>query len=341
MASDLQTKKSRIRGGSLTKGPEVNALLDVLSRDDDWLILINADPDAMGAALALRRIISRRVGEVAIAAINNISRPDNMAMVRYLNIPLIPWDSSLRGLFSRFALVDSQPHHNVLFADMPFTIVIDHHPLVVEHPTKADFCDIRPERGSTCSILFEYLYQLHIRPGIHLATALQYGIRTDTQAFTRNTTLADMRAYQKLARYADSSLLQRIMRSEYLPSWLPYFSRAFSGLQMRNKGGLAFLGEVESPDLLVVVADFFSRVHGISWIAVAGIHNETVVCVFRGDGHRDIGLFAASCFDDLGTAGGHRSMARAEFPLVAVGKRHIEAVLQQRLFGNKAHGVLS
>ena len=71
-------------------------------------------------------------------------------------------------------------------------------------------------------------------------------------------------------------------------------------------------------DLLVAVADFFTRVHGLKWIAVCGVVEKTVVVIFRGDGSRDIGRLADACFYDVGSAGGHRNLGRAEFPLAAI-----------------------
>lgn len=314
-------------------------LLDHLTREDDWLIVINADPDALASALALKRIFARRVGEVTIARINEIRRPDNLAMVRYLHIPLIRWDSSLCGLFSRFALVDSQPDHSPLFKGVPFSVIIDHHPPTQPALPKA-LTDIRPAYGSTSAIMTEYLKALGIRPGACLATALQYGIRTDTASFTRHASEHDLRAYQHLAKHADGALLTRIMRSEYLPEWLPYFSQAFSSLHVCGAGGYAFLDVVENPDILVVVADFFTRVHGLSWIAISGVYvdpvkGNTVVVVFRGDGRLDLGRFAHERLGDLGSAGGHRTMARGEFPLAAAEGRNIEVLIFKKLSKSK------
>ena len=84
-------------------------------------------------------------------------------------------------------------------------------------------------------------------------------------------------------------------------------------------------------DLLVAVADFFTRVHGLRWIAVSGLVDKTVIVIFRGDGGRDIGRLADACFHDVGVAGGHRHLARAEFPLSAVpeGLRPGEFVLRR------------
>lgn len=319
--------------GSRTLSSRLVSLLDLLNRNDDWLIMVNADPDAMASALALKRILARRAGKVHMARINAITRPDNLAMARYLRIPLIAWSDTLRPFFQKFALVDSQPHHNPAFADVPFSIVVDHHPLVPEHPTQAAYVDIRPQYGAASTIFAEYLRALRIRPGARLATALLYGIRTDTGSFTRKVADADIRAYQWLAPYADTAVLNRITRSEYLPEWLKYFTRAFTSLHESVKGGAyAFLGEVENPDILVVVADFFTRVHGLRWIAICGVYKETVVIIFRGDGvSLDLGAFAAERFGSFGSAGGHRGVARAEFPLAAAEGRNIEVFVFRKL----------
>ena len=315
-------------------------LLELLRRDDSWLIVVNADPDAIASAMALKRLFARRTRTADIVRINEIRRPDNLAMIHDLRIPLLPWAEDLCAAYQCFALVDSQPSHNERFMSIPFSVVIDHHPLDAKQPVTAAYTDIRPEMGATSTILTEYLRALDVRPGGRLATALQYGIRTDTASFTRKATAADLRAYQYLTRYADAAALSRIMQSEYLRSWLKYFSRAFASLHPVGKsGGYSFLGEVETPDLLVVIADFFSRVHGLAWIAVAGVYCEgsipddaKIVVIFRGDGRKDLGKFAHNRMNALGSAGGHRNMARAEFPLRAVEKgRQIEAFVYSLL----------
>ncbi len=160
-------------------------LQELFDRAERWLIVINADPDAMASALALKRIMIHRVDDVAIARVNEITRPDNLAMARYLRIPMVKLTPTLSAQFDRFAVVDSQPHHHPSFKDLHFSLVIDHHPLVEEHPVVADFKEIRNEYGATSTIMTEYLYNLGIRPGKLLATALQFGIKTDTASFER------------------------------------------------------------------------------------------------------------------------------------------------------------
>lgn len=80
-----------------------------LDKDDRWCILINADPDALASAMALKRIISPRVHNADIARVNEVTRPDNLAMIRYLRIPVRAWQPEKAEQYTRFAMVDSQP----------------------------------------------------------------------------------------------------------------------------------------------------------------------------------------------------------------------------------------
>jgi len=67
---------------------------------------------------------------------------------------------------------------------------------------------------------------------------------------------------------------------------------------------------------VLFLADFLLRIYEISWSIVAGIYEETVVIIFRSDGYRrDAGQLAAKAFGEIGKAGGHKEMARAEIPL--------------------------
>lgn len=306
------------------------------AKDERWCVLINADPDALASALAFKRLMHFRTAAIDILRINEISRPDNLAMIRYLRIPARLWTEDKASSYSHFALVDSQPSHSPVFQNYRYDLIVDHHPLteVNSYLKPCAFCCIRPGTGATSTIFTQYLRFLRARPGPLLATALLFGIRTDTASFERSGGEEDLRAYQWLSNHADNNILRRISRSEYLRSWLSYFSRAFRSLvDCRGGGAYAALNDVPASDILVAVADFFTKVHGLKWIAVSGIVNKKVIVVFRGDGSRDIGRFADACFYDAGSAGGHRNMGRAEFPLSAVpdGKKPASFILSRLL----------
>ena len=312
------------------KLPKMQELLDVFFSKENWLILINADPDAMASAMALKRIMSHRVNAVEIASINHITRPDNLAMVRNTRLHMSTFEPDMVDRFDRFALVDSQPHHSSFFQDISFSVVIDHHPLP-ESPVAYPYADIRPDYGANSTMMTEYLYNLGIRPGKLLATALQYGIKSDTMNFTRTLCDADLRAFQYLAKFSDQSLLSRISRSEFHRRWLPFFAKACDNVRAVGIGQCVFIGKVENPDILVVIADFLTRVYEFRWVAVSGQYGETAVVIYRGDGSRDIGRLASTHFSDIGSAGGHKSLARAEFPVSATGGENLKRFIFNRL----------
>lgn len=311
---------------------QVEQLLGLFNKDDNWLIVINADPDALGSALALRRIMARRVGSIGIGQINEIKRPDNLSMIRYLRIPTQKLIPNLAAQYDKFALVDSQPHHNPEFANFDFSVVIDHHPLVKEQPVEADFVDIRPKYGAVCTMMTEYLYNMKIRPAKLLATALMYGIRCDTRTFEREFIDADMSAFKYLNKFADPKLMNRISRSEFHLDWMRYISRAFYNLRRIGQGLFAHCGNVENPDILVIVADFFTRVHNVPWVVVSGTADDKLICILRGDGmRRDMGKMAQSLMNGLGSAGGHKQAARAEVDIAELNGEDPEIFMLKRL----------
>lgn len=314
---------------------QLDLLSELFSRGERWLIMINADPDALASALALKRIMSHRVSEVGIAHVNEVRRPDNLAMIQYLRIPTVRLTPNVAAQYDRFAVVDSQPHHHPFFKDYHFSLVLDHHPLVKEEPVLADFKEIKPEYGSNSTLLTEYLYNLNIRPGKLLATALLYGIKNDTQSFEREFCDVDVRAFRYLSKFSNMMLLRKIVRSEFRLEWLSYFSKAFQCIRFLKHGFYIFMDEVENPDILVVLADFFMRVHEITWTGVAGIYQDKVVLILRGDGYSrgmsNVGKLAAELFNDVGSGGGHTALARAEIPLENLGDTPPDTFVWKRL----------
>ncbi|MFW6414705.1 MAG: DHH family phosphoesterase [Thermodesulfobacteriota bacterium] len=295
----------------------------LFSKNERLLVLLIGDPDAMASAMALKRILGKKVQNVSMAITNEMTRPDNLAMQRYLQIPVQQFTPSMASQFDKFALVDSQPHHNPEFKKLHFSAVIDHHPLSKDNPIDAEFCEIKPEYGANSTIMTEYLYNSNIRPGKLLATALLYGIKTDTHSFEQNFHDADIKAFRHLSKYADHMILRKIVRSEFRVDWLKYFSQAFRKMRLIGEGLTVFMGKVDSTDILVVLADFFLRVHDISWDIVSGVTEDSLVVIFRGDGIKsNMGDLATRLFGEFGYAGGHKSMARAEIPLDKLGDVH-------------------
>jgi nanoRNase/pAp phosphatase (c-di-AMP/oligoRNAs hydrolase) len=218
--------------------------------------------------------------------------------------------------FNRFVMVDSQPSHHELFEKYPIDVVIDHHP---DTCYEVPFQDIRPKYGATASILTEYLRAAKIHPATKLATALILGIKTDTSNFEQQTIIEDVRAFQFLFRYANKHLIRKIERSELRPEYLKFFKKALDNRYMHKGKVYVFLGPVVNPDVCVVIADFFLRISSIRWSIVAGYHQRKLIIIFRNDGlRRNAGKISKQSFNNIGSAGGHKSMARAEIAIADI-----------------------
>jgi nanoRNase/pAp phosphatase (c-di-AMP/oligoRNAs hydrolase) len=286
---------------------------DQFSGNDHVLVVINADPDAIASAMAVSRLLWRKVLNVTISHINTINRPDNLAMIRLLGVTLVPFEQIQMDKFSRIVIVDSQPDHNEKMAQLNPQVIIDHHP---DSGSNAPFVDIRPQYGATSTILTEYLLAAKIKPSAKLATGLYHGIKTDTNDFKGRTQIEDVRAFQYLFRYANIHLARKIEQADLRFDLLKYFRIALQNMRQRKGKVYIHLGNVINPDICVIIADFFMRVNTVTWSIVSGICDKKLIIIFRNDGIRkNAGKVAKEGFGKLGNAGGHKNMARAEIAL--------------------------
>src|SRR5207249_7519879 len=139
-----------------------------------------------------------------------------------LNVETIA-PQTLRG-FDRIAMVDVQPHYFGELIDRA-DLVIDHHP---EQPGyTAVFKDIRPEYGSTSTILTEHLRAVDVNISERTATAMLYAIKSDTLFFNRQTNRVDLEAFSYLYPLADAALIRKMEGAEITMERLDYVLRAY------------------------------------------------------------------------------------------------------------------
>ncbi len=104
--------------------------------------------------------------------------------------------------------------------------------------------------------------------------------------------------------------------------FLKYFKIALENMRRRKDRVYVHLGPVVSPDLCVIIADFFMKVNFVRWSIISGICNKKLIVVFRNDGlRRNAGEVAKQSFGSIGSAGGHKNMARAEIPVADLEER--------------------
>jgi nanoRNase/pAp phosphatase (c-di-AMP/oligoRNAs hydrolase) len=289
-------------------------LRELVSPDDTVAVLINADPDAIASALALKRFFWRRVKKTLIYHINPIKRTDNLALIKLLKVDQQNIRNINSAKITKWALVDSQPHHDDQFSKYQFDIIIDHHPVGEE--ALGRFVDIKEDYGANSTIMTEYLRAAKIKPSPRLATALFYGIKTDTDNFTRASTPSDINAFRYLFQFANINIIKKIESSELTKKTLDSYRTAMENLIFYKDIAFIHMGKVNNPDILVLVADFFLKMAEAAWCIVSGIYGHKLIVIYRNAGFRiDAGKMAQKMLGKYGAAGGHKNAARAEVPI--------------------------
>jgi hypothetical protein len=185
------------------------------------LLQPDPDPDGIACAYALRALLGRKSPTASMITFGEIKRPENLSMVKALGIEVHTILPEELDEFDGLALVDVQP---TVFGESPparvrsVDVVIDHHP--ERSGYDAVLKDIRPTYGATATILAEYIRAAELEIHPRLATALVYGIKSDTQLLGRETSRHDMAAFAFLHTFHSPALLRRIERPALPPEGL-------------------------------------------------------------------------------------------------------------------------
>ena len=276
------------------------------------------DPDGMASAAALKRLFTEKAHlETVIAASGESARAENVATLQFLGETLHDIADLDLDSFDVRVLVDTQPGfgNNSWPEDVPLDLIIDHHPRGSGiRPGQA--ADIRPSYGAASTIVTEYLRAADIEPDPQLATALLYGIKTDTQDLARGASPADNEAFLYLYARANRQLLAKIERERLPRSYFATLARALRSCDIYESVALCGMGEVTSPDALSEMADFFLRIEGIRWVLCYGLcdgqlHLSARTVVRQGNA----GGIMAELVEGLGKGGGHDMLAGGQVPL--------------------------
>ncbi len=285
--------------------------------DDAQRVLIllhnDPDPDAMASGLALRAALRRTRATAKIGAFKGVTRPENLRMQQMLDIHVEPVTAETLGNYDRIAMVDVQPAY---FGDKVghVDLVIDHHP---EQPGyRPVFKDVRTDYGSTCTILTEHLRAVDEKISERTATAMLYAIKSDTLFFNRQTSRVDVEAFSYLYPLADATLVGKMEGAEITLERLDFIVAARNTGHLAHEVFCAFLGEAPRDDIVPYVADFFLQLEETRWTVIGAKVGDSISISVRNLGYtRNAGEFVKQAFGGIGSAGGHRAMAKAVIPV--------------------------
>ena len=267
------------------KNGKFKKLAEMLSNRKTLLIVMqnNPDPDSIAAAVALRKL-ANSIAEVqcSIAHGGTVGRAENRALVKYLGLNLRKIAEIDFEKFDLIAMVDTQPGtgNNSLPADKMPDIVIDHHP-IRKRTRSCKFTDIRSKYGATATILYEYLKDAQIVPETKVATAMVYGIRSDTQDLGRDSIKNDMEALISLLNLANKRQLSEIQRGKVQREYFGFLNTALNNARTYKNAIVTSLGEISIPDMVGEIADMLLRDDEADWTMCYGIFNQSILISLR------------------------------------------------------------
>jgi nanoRNase/pAp phosphatase (c-di-AMP/oligoRNAs hydrolase) len=185
-----------------------------------------------------------------------------------------------------------------------------------------------------------------MRPSRALATALFYGIKTDTQSLHREATAADEAAYCRLFPLTDPRLLAQI-EGPPLPGYAyRMLFRALSDARTYGNAVVACLGALSSRDGPAEAADYLARLDQARYALAHGYwEGAEVFSVRTWRRGSEAWRLAKAAAGEEGAAGGHDTFAggaiRAEGPRAAaragrrIERRFLRAARAPRKRGGK------
>jgi len=280
----------------------------------------NPDPDSLASGKALATLFREAWGIPSRLVYSGlVARAENQVLLKRLT-PEWEHNDTLPDLkeFTAVAQVDTQPGagNNRLNTVQPRHIVIDHHIPVREMIDTVTYTDIRTEMGSTSTMLFQYLDAAGIQPDPTLATAMFYGLKTDTRSLSRGASPADEVAFLELLHHLDQQELSRVELASLSREYFRAFDQGLHATRLYGQVLVTRLGLMDQPDFAAEMADILIRLQDAHAALCLGQHGDTLHLSLR---TKPMGQNAGSIIQQLilrpGKAGGHGTMAGGQIPL--------------------------
>ena len=180
-------------------------------------------------------------------------------------------------------------------------------------------------------MLTGYLQAAKLVPDRRIATALFYGIKSDTMGLARGAGEADVEAYLYLLPLTDTKVLAQIENAQVPLAYFRAFEHALERTFIYDDVVTCSLGPMDWPDLAAEMADFLLRWEGARWIVCMGVFDQNIVLSARtNDIEASAGRIVQAVVEGLGTGGGHELMAGGRVPLDGESPRDLVRELRHR-----------
>ncbi len=314
MTAEPQSTRPGIQTTDVDRRNRSDRLLEVLSSFERVVVVshVNPDPDSLASMLGIQALVAaRQPGKPVILTVDGmIARSENRAMVELIPVVLEPVEKVNVDAGTAVVMVDTQPHTGRRHSEaaMP-QVVLDHHETggVLNGVL---FKDIRTHLGATSTMITGYLLEQQVVVPPPLATALLYGIESETMGYPREASSLDDGALIWLYPRAEKDLLARIRNPKLPQSHFATFQLALANAFLYDKLIFAWCGEVTQPDIVAEIADFFIRFDQVDWALSAGVFEGQIKLSLRASQLGGAaGEVLQAVVNGMGNAGGHDKRA--------------------------------
>lgn len=299
-----------------TRKTKLDELLEHISKKHVYIQTHNfPDPDAISSAFGLQSLLEKKGISSTICYQGKIDKYSTKNMMDKLGIEIKPL-GTLDEMTNEdeIILVDSQMGNANLQNVCGNTIIcIDHHPSfgIVDYK----FCDIRPRVGACASIIAGYYLANDITMSRNVATALMYGIKVDTANLSRGVSNLDLNMFYCLYNSCDMDLINSLETSTLQFEDLNAYANAIKSIKVYDNISFANTGNHCPEPLIASISDFMMLIAGVNLCVVYSIKVDGIKISVRSDkGFFDAGQLTGDALKDIGSGGGHPSMAGGFVP---------------------------
>jgi len=295
----------------------IHELVELLKKAPDEVFIQPhnvPDPDAIASSFGLQVLLEEMGLKAIIVFEQELEKANSLRMLESFDITMHPASEvETLGAEDWTVLVDVQKE-NANLTDLVTEEVacIDHHN--DNGFDEYQFKDVRPQYGSCSAIIAEYWNDAGLTPPTNVATALLYGIRSDTDGLSRGVHLRDIESYFQLYGHADMSKITELDNNSIHISVLKNYSKAFETVEVYGQTGFISL-ESNDDSLLGSASDILLSVENVDIVVAYAIRDTGLKYSIRSiDKYVSAAELVRHMVKGYGVGGGHDTMAGGFIP---------------------------
>ncbi len=254
------------------------AFIEAVKKYRNILIYISGspDPDALASSHALKIVLEKLSIDSEIMMSKKLSLPQNKEFVKLLKIPVRHERKTSPARFDAYIIPDFQSNVvKELSGVIPCAAHIDHHKKSTKI-VESDFSLIDEESGSTSTLVAMMLQNMDIiltkNEKTSIATALMYGIQTDTDSY-EHTSNIDIEALKYISEFANRKLINKINGIPLSPETIAIYRKALNKQVIYKDWEISGVGyvDIKNRDSIAIVADLMLKRSEFTTVVVFAI----------------------------------------------------------------------